>query len=198
LGENPQPHLYYPFPRRNWGGLTAIVLETSTPPGTLVEPVRRTLVELGQGMRVYTVRPLSEHVEQSYNPIRWQTSVLTSFGLLALVLAAVGLYGVITYRVALRTREIGVRMALGASRRNVFREVVGQGLTIALVGVAIGGVLMLMAGRLLGALDSAIQPPGLIVLGVTALVWIAVALLATYVPAARASGVNPLIALRYE
>ena len=79
--------------------------------------------------------------------IRWQTSVLTAFGLLALVLAAVGLYGVITYRVALRTREIGVRMALGAGRRNVFREVVGQGLSIALIGVVIGGVLMIMLGR---------------------------------------------------
>ncbi len=198
LGENPQPHLYYPFPHRYSGGLSAILVETSTPPSTLVEPVRRTLVELGQGMRVYTVRPLSEHVEQSYNPIRWQTSVLTSFGLLALVLAAVGLYGVITYRVALRTREIGVRMALGASRRNVFREVVGQGLTIAMIGVAIGGVLMMMVGRVLEGLDSAIQPPGLVVLGVTALVWILVAVAATYVPAARASGVNPLIALRYE
>ena len=106
------------------------------------------------------MQPLSEHVEQSYSAIRWQTSVLTAFGLLALVLAAVGLYGVITYRVALRTREIGVRMALGASRRNVFREVVGQGLSIALVGVVIGGVLMIMLGRVLGALDSDIQPPG--------------------------------------
>ncbi len=198
LGENPQPHLYYPFPQRYSGGLSAIMLETSTPPATLVEPVRRTLVELGQGMRVYTVKPLSEHVEQSLNPIRWQASVLTSFGLLALMLAAVGLYGVITYRVALRTREIGVRMALGAGRRNVFREVVGQGLSIALIGVVIGEALMIMAGRLLGALDSAIQPPGFVVLALTGLVWIVVALLATYIPAARASGVNPLIALRYE
>ena len=198
LGENPQPHLYYPFAQHSSGNLTAILVETSTPPATLVEPVRRTLVELGQGMRVYTVRPLSEHVEQSYNPIRWQTSVLASFGLLALVLAAVGLYGVIAYRVALRTREIGVRMALGAGRRNVFREVVGQGLSIASIGVAIGGALMVMLGRLLGALDSALQPPGLVVLAVTGVIWIIVALLATYVPAARASGVNPLIALRYE
>jgi ABC-type antimicrobial peptide transport system permease subunit len=149
-------------------------------------------------MRVYTVRPLSEHLEQSYAPIRWQTSVLTSFGLLALVLAAVGLYGVTSYRVALRTREIGVRMALGAGRRKVFREVVGEGLSIALIGVVIGGALMMMLGRLLGAMDADIQPPGFVVLAVTGVVWILVAILATYVPAARASGVNPLIALRYE
>jgi predicted permease len=198
LGERPQPHLYFPFAQNYQGGLTAIVLETSMPPSTLIEPVRRTLVGLGQGMRVYTVRPLSEHLEQSYGAIRWQTSVLTAFGLLALVLAAVGLYGVISYRVALRTREIGVRMALGAGRRNVFREVVGQGLSIAVIGVVIGGALTIVLGRLLGAMDADIQPPGFFVLAVTGLVWIVVAILATYVPAARASGVNPLIALRYE
>jgi putative ABC transport system permease protein len=89
-------------------------------------------------------------------------------------------------------------MALGAGRRNVFREVVGQGLSIALIGVVIGEALMIMAGRVLGALDSAIQPPGIVVLVVTGLIWIVVSILATYVPAARASGVNPLIALRYE
>jgi predicted permease len=198
LGENPQPHLYFPFAQHYEGGLTTILLETSTPPGALVEPVRRTLLGLGQGIRVYTVEPLSAHVDQSYSAIRWQTSVLTAFGFLALVLAAIGLYGVITYRVALRTREIGVRMALGAGRRNVFREVVGQGLSIAMIGVVIGEVLMVMAGRVLGALDADIQPPGMVVLVVTGLIWIVVSILATYVPAARASGVNPLIALRYE
>ena len=113
-------------------------METSTPPATLIEPVRRTLLAVGQGMRVYTVRPLSEHVEQSYSAIRWQTSILTSFGLLALVLAAVGLYGVIAYRVALRTREIAFEWRSERPRRNVFREVVGQGLSIALIGVGIG------------------------------------------------------------
>jgi putative ABC transport system permease protein len=198
LGEPPRAHVYSPFAQNYSGGLTAILVETTTPPAALIEPIRRTLLAVGQGMRVYTVRPLSEHVEQSYSAIRWQTSILTSFGLLALVLAGVGLYGVIAYRVALRTREIGVRMALGAGRRNVFREVVGQGMSIALIGVAIGSALMIMLGRLLSALDSAIQPPGVVVLAVTGVIWVIVALLATYVPAARASGVNPLIALRYE
>jgi len=198
LGETPRPQMFFPFARLYEGGLTAILLETSTPPARLVDPVRRTLVELGQGMRVYTVEPLSDHVDKSYAPIRWQSAVLTAFGLLALVLAAVGLYGVIAYRVALRTREIGVRMALGAGRRDVFREIVGQGISIALVGVFIGEVLAFAIGRALASLDADIRPPGLIVLAVTGLIWIIVAVVAVYVPAARASSVNPLIALRYE
>ena len=198
LGEIAQPHLYLAFARQYEGGLTAILLETSTPPARMVESVRRTLLELGQGIRVYTVQPLSDHVEKSYASIRWQASVLTAFGMLALALAAVGLYGVIAYRVALRTREIGVRMALGADRQTVFREVVGQGLSIAMIGVLIGEVLTMTMGRVLGSMDADIRPPGLIVLAATGIIWIAVAVVATYVPAARASGVNPLVALRYE
>jgi predicted permease len=198
LGETPRPQLFFPFARLYEGGLTAILLQTTIPPARLVETVRRTLVELGQGMRVYTVEPLSDHVDKSFAPIKWQSSVLTAFGLLALVLAAVGLYGVIAYRVALRTREIGVRMALGAGRGDVFRDIVGQGLSIALAGVLIGEALAFAIGRALGSLDADIPPPGLIVLAVTGLIWIIVAVLAAYVPAARASSVNPLIALRYE
>ena len=198
LGEAPRPQFFVPFARLYEGGLTTIVLETSTPPARLVDTVRRTLVELGHGMRVYTVEPLSDHVDKSYAPIRWQSAVLTAFGLLALVLAAVGLYGVVAYRVALRTREIGVRMALGAGRRDVFREIIGQGISIVLVGVLIGEAMAVAIGRALGSLDADIRPPGLIVLVVTGLIWITVAIIAVYVPAARASSVNPLIALRYE
>jgi putative ABC transport system permease protein len=198
LGETAAPHLYFSFARQYEGGLTAILLETTTPPGAMVQPVRRTLVELGQGMRVYTVQPLADHVATSYASIRWQASMLTAFGLLALALAAVGLSGVIAYRVTLRTREIGVRMALGAGRLNVFREVVGQGLSIAVIGVVIGEVLTIGLVRVLAAVDADIRPPGLIVLAATGIVWMAVAVLATYVPAARASRVNPIVALRYE
>jgi len=198
LGEAPRPQIFFPFARLYEGGLTAILLETTTPPARLVDTVRRTLVELGQGMRVYTVEPLSDHVDKSFAPIKWQSSVLTAFGLLALVLAAVGLYGVIAYRVALRTREIGVRMALGAGRGDVFREIVGQGISIALVGVLIGEALAFAVGRALASIDADIPPPGLIVLAVTGLIWITVSILAAYVPAARASSVNPLNALRYE
>ena len=198
LGETAQPHMYFSFEQHYQGGLTAILLETTTTSSSLVQPVRRTLLELGQGIRVYNVQALSDHVEKSYASIRWQASMLTAFGLLALVLAAVGLYGVIAYRVALRTREIGVRMAFGAGRRNVFREVVGQGLSIAVIGVLIGEVLTIAMVRVLGSIHADIRPPGPIVLAASGIIWIAVALVASYVPAARAARVNPLVALRYE
>jgi ABC-type antimicrobial peptide transport system permease subunit len=198
LGEVPRPQVFVPFARLYAGGLTAILLETTTPPARLVDTVRRTLVELGQGMRVYTVEPLSDHVDKSYAPIRWQSTVLTAFGLLALILAAVGLYGVIAYRVALRTRESGCgwRSALRAgvsSRRSSDRGCRSHwsASRSARCWRSRSGVDWLCSMRTFSHLV-------LLVLAITGMIWIAVALLATYVPAARASSVNPLIALRYE
>ncbi len=164
----------------------------------MVQPVRRTLLDSGQGIRVYTVQPLGTHVEQRYAPFRWLSKVLTGFGLLALLLAAVGLYGVIAYRVALRTQEIGVRMALGASRADVFREVLMYGLAIVFVGVAIGEVLTAVLTRVAASAQEGIAPAGAGTHVAVALIWIAVALCACFLPAARASRMDPLAALRHE
>lgn len=198
LIEPGQPHLYRPFRSLSSRGFAAIVMETSSDAGALVEPVRRTLLALGQGMRVYTVAPLSTHVEQRYAPFRWLATMLTVFGLLALLLAAVGLYGVIAYRVALRTQEIGVRMALGASRIDVFRDVLMYGLAIVLVGVAIGELVTAAITRAAGSLQQGIAPAGVGTHIGVALIWILVALVACYLPAARAARVDPLTALRHE
>ncbi len=196
--EPGQPHLYRPFAPPHSGGFAGIVMETRNDATGMVQPVRRTLLALGQGIRVYTVQPLSTHVEQRYAALRWLARMLTGFGLLALLLAAVGLYGVIAYRVALRTQEIGVRMALGASRADVFREVLMYGLAIVLVGVAIGEVLTAAATGIVGSMQEGIRPAGLSTHVVVALIWIAVALGACYLPAARAARVDPLVALRHE
>src|SRR5437660_4049545 len=107
----------------------------------MVPEVRETLLAMGQNIRVYAVQPLSAYIDQSFTGVRWMAMVLSGFGLLALLLAAIGLFGVIAYRVSLRTQEIGVRVALGARRSAVFRDVALHGLAIAIAGVVIGGVL---------------------------------------------------------
>jgi predicted lysophospholipase L1 biosynthesis ABC-type transport system permease subunit len=198
LGEEARSHLYRPFTQKQSDRLTAILVDVSTDPAGMVQPVRRTLLALGEGIRVYSVQPLRTHVERSYALFQWFSSVLAGFGLLALILAAIGLYGVIAYRVTLRTQEIGVRMALGASRTDVFREVLRYGLAIVLVGVVIGEVLTAALTRLTGSLQEGIVPTGIGTHVGVAIVWIAVALCACVVPAARAARVDPMVALRHD
>src|SRR5262249_39190211 len=149
-------------------------------------------------IRVYAVQPLSTYIDQSFTHVRWMATALSAFGLLALVLAAIGLYGVIAYRVSLRTREIGVRMALGAGRDAIFREVVLHGLTIAVVGVVIGEVLAIPASRALASVQAGIRPAAPSMHVAAAVLWVAVAFGACYVPARRASHVDPMDALRHE
>ena len=198
LNEPGQPHLYRHFVPQRSRGFAAIVMQTSGDSAAMVQSVRLTLLAMGQGIRIYTVAPLAAHVDQRYAPLRWLARMLTGFGVLALVLAAVGLYGVIAYRVALRTQEIGVRMALGASRSDVFREVLTHGLAIVLVGVAIGEVLTAALTGLAASLQDGIAPTGVSTHVSVALIWILVALGACYVPAARAARVDPMVALRHE
>src|SRR2546422_1244884 len=198
VGEPPQPRFYQPFARQYDGGLTAVLLETGTDPAAMVPAVRETLLAMGQNIRVYAVQPLSTYIDQSFTGVRWMAMALSGFGLLALVLAAIGLYGVIAYRVSLRTQELGVRMALGAGRGAIFRDVVLHGLTIALAGVVIGEVLAVPAIRALASLQAGIRPgtPSTHVAG--AVIWAAVAFVACYVPASRASRMDPMKALRHE
>ena len=162
------------------GGLTAVLLETGTDPASMVPAVRETLLAMGQNIRVYAVQPLSTYIDQSFTGVRWMATVLSGFGLLALVLAAIGLYGVIAYRVSLRTQEIGVRMALGAGRGAIFRDVVLHGLTIAVVGVVIGEVLAIPASRALASVQAGIRPAAPSTHVAAAVIWVAVAFVACY------------------
>jgi len=198
VGEPPQPRFYQPFAREYSGGLSAVLIETGTDPAAMVPEVRETLLAMGQNIRVYAVQPLSTYIDQSFTGVRWMATALSGFGLLALLLAAIGLYGVIAYRVSLRTQEIGVRMALGAGRSAIFRDVVWQGLAVAVAGVAIGEVLAIPAIRALASVQAGIRPgrPSTHVAG--AVIWIAVAFVASYVPASRASRMDPMNALRHE
>jgi predicted permease len=198
VGESPEPRFYRPFTRQYDGGLTAVLLHTGTDAASMVPAVRETLVGMGRNIRVYAVEPFSTYIDRSFTSVRWMATVLSGFGLLALVLAAIGLYGVIAYRVSLRTQEIGVRMALGAGRGAIFRDVVWQGLAIAVAGVVIGEVLAIPSTRALASLQAGIRPAAPSMHVAAAVIWVAVAFVACYVPASRASRVDPMEALRHE
>jgi predicted permease len=198
VGEPAQPHLYRRFTARDAGALVAVLLDTATDPASLTEPVRRTLRELAPGIRVYSVQPLGVHVARSFGQLQWITSILIGLGVLALILAAVGLYGAIAYRVSRRTREIGLRMALGATRWNVFRGVVGNALAIVLVGVVIGELVTAALVGIVASVRENIGPTPLWTHVIVGLTWIAIGVTASYVPAARAARLDPSVALRDE
>ena len=197
LGETPQPHFYRPFAQR-YTGLATLVVETSGESAGILSAIRSLVHSESSGVRMYALEPVADHVERSYWMVRWETSVLLVFGALALVLAAVGLYGVMAFRVARRTQEIGVRMALGAHRLEVYRLVLLEGMRIALVGVALGLTAFVGVARLLTRFLSGLSPTDPLAFLASAVLWLGVALLASYIPARRAAKVDPMVALRYE
>jgi predicted permease len=176
----------------------AVVLRTAGDPTAVMDSVRRAVAEIDPREVIYNVSTMEEVVATSYAARRLSMILLSVFAALALVLACVGIYGVISYLVGQRTHEIGVRMALGAHRNDVLRLVIGHGARMAVIGVAIGiiaalGLTRLMANQLFGV--SAHDP--LTFAGV-AMLLIFVAVAACYIPARRAMRVDPIIALRHE
>jgi predicted permease len=176
----------------------AVVLRTEGDPTAVMDAVRRAVGEIDPREVVYNVQTMDEVVSSSFAARRLSMILLGVFATLALVLACVGIYGVISYLVGQRTHEIGVRMALGAQPSDVLRLVVGHGARMALIGVAIGigaalGLTRLMANQLFGV--SAHDP---VTFAVVAMLLIIVALAACYIPARRAMRVDPMIALRHE
>ena len=197
LGNAPGPHVYLPF-SQNPTGLANIVVETSAPMGSAMDLLRRHLLNEGHGMRVYAVNRLSDHVQQSYWQLRWESWLLSGFGVVALMLAAFGLYGLTSYSTTLRTKEFGVRMALGAQPADVFRLVVREGLALALTGVGIGFVVSLSVTPILAAFLFGMQATAALVYMCIAALLVAVAGAACYLPARRSASVEPSVTLRYE
>ncbi len=197
VGEPAKPHVYRPF-SQNYENYQTIVVETLSDATTMAEPVRKTIAATNAAARVYAVKPLSDWVDQSYWQIRWEVSVLSAFAALALILSAVGLYGMISYRVTLRRREIGVRMAIGAQAGDVFRLILGQGLTLTFIGITVGLVLSAAVTQLLSKLLYGVSPADPITYASVALLWLLVATAACYFPARRAAIVNPTEVLRTE
>ncbi|MBI3665168.1 MAG: FtsX-like permease family protein, partial [Acidobacteria bacterium] len=147
---------------------------------------------------VYGAVPMEEQLSTSLAERRFTMLLLGLFGGLALVLATVGIYGVISYSVSLRTREVGIRMALGAAGRDVLALVLGKGLALTAAGLGLGFAASLVLTRLLGGLLYEVRPADPVTSLVVAAVLAGAALLASYVPARRATKVDPMAALRYE
>lgn len=176
----------------------AVVLRTRDDPDLAVERVRASLQAVMPGQTYVTVRPLREIVEGEQRSWRVGATMFVAFGMLALAVAAVGLYGVIAYNVAQRMHELGVRVALGAQAGDVVRLVVGQGIRFAVAGVAVGGALAFVGGRWVQPLLFQQSATDVRVFAVVGAVLVTVAIVASSIPARRATRVDPNTVLRAE
>jgi putative ABC transport system permease protein len=176
----------------------ALVARSNQDPATIASSIKNEVLGLDSDLPVYAIRPMEELISRSLAPRRFQMILLGSFAALALILAAVGIYGVMSYSVTQRTHEIGIRMALGATSRDVVKLIVGHGMALTLIGVAAGLVAARLLTRLIETLLYEVSySDTTIFIGVSILL-AAVASAACAVPARRATKVDPMIALRYE
>jgi macrolide transport system ATP-binding/permease protein len=199
VGEPAKPHAYRPF-SQSYDGYQTIIVETDVGQRHALpeETIRKTIVATNPAARVYAVTTLADWVDRSFWQIRWEVSVLSAFAALALLLSAVGLYGMISYQVTLRRREIGVRMAVGAQPADVFRLVLRQSMTSTLVGIAIGLILAAAIARLMAKLLYGVSSTDPLTYVAVSLLWLLVAAAACYLPARRASRVDPIAVLKVE
>jgi putative ABC transport system permease protein len=194
-----QPGLYSPYPQAPpWKRWMSLVARTQSDPAGMVQAVKQQIWKIDSQLPVTRVETMSEVAAESFTARRFNTLLLSIFAALALVLAAVGIYGVMSYAVTHRTQEIGIRMALGARAIDVVRLIIRNGMLLILLGVGIGLAGALALTRLLGTLLFGVTPTDMGTFVVVSGVLIAVALLACYLPARRATKVDPLVALRYE
>ena len=197
LGESPRPYLFLPFSQRYEARMTAVVRTTGDPRG-LADPVRRAIQRVDPEVPVFGIKTIGAFLLRPLAGQRALASLVGLFGLLALIQGVVGIYGVMSFFVAARTREIGVRMALGARRRDILGMVLRQGALRTAAGIAIGLAVALAAGRLLSGLLFEVSGRDPLVLAVVPALLAAAALAACYLPARRASKADPLTALRHE
>jgi putative ABC transport system permease protein len=206
LNNTPGPIMYLPVAQVT-DGITALnaevlpimwAIRTKVPPFSLSQDIQRELREASGGLPAGNIRSMDQVVAQSTARQDFNTTLLTIFACVALLLAAVGIYGLMAYSVQQRRQEIGIRMALGASPEKVRGMIVRQGMTLAFAGVLVGVAAALALTRLMASLIFGVKTWDPVVFVTVAVVLSLVALLATYIPARRAAHVDPLIALRYE
>jgi putative ABC transport system permease protein len=197
LKDEAGPEMYTPFKQTPWWFMS-FVIRTSTDPSNVVAMVRNEVAAMDEGVPIYNVKTMEEYLSASVAEPRLNMTLLAVFAGVALVLAAVGIYGVISYSVTQRTHEIGVRMALGARPGDVLRMVVRQAMALALVGVGIGLLAAFGLTRWIESLLFEVSATDTMTFVAIPLILIGVALAASFVPARRATKVDPMVALRYE
>jgi putative ABC transport system permease protein len=193
----PRADIYVPFEQHpvSWAYLD---VRTAVPPLTVVPSVRKAVLALDNEQPLHDARLLSEMIAQTYGALRFPMTLVWIFAALALLLSAVGLFGVMSYTVSRRTQELAIRMALGADRRLVLRLILREGLRVTLTGVLIGLVAALGLSRVMASYVYGIKSTDLLTFSAAAFVLILAALVACYLPARRAASVNPMQALRTE
>jgi len=191
------PAIYRPYTQagRGW---TFVALRTSGDPMALVAGVRNRIAREDAELPVFDVMTLEKLISESVLGLSYNAVMMTVLGAIALILACVGVYGVMAYAVSERTREIGIRMAMGAERKDVLRMVIGRGLVVTGIGLSIGFVLSLMLARLLASFIYGVSATDWQIFGGISLALAAAAILACYIPARRAMAIDPVEALRYE
>jgi ABC-type antimicrobial peptide transport system permease subunit len=197
LTESSRPMAYYSYAQQS-EILNNFVVRFSGEPETIVPQVRQAIKQVNRNLPIDEVLSLSEHVGRSLVRQKLVARLASFFGLLALLLACIGLYGVLSYAVARRTNEIGIRMALGAQSRNILWLVLREAWTLVLAGVALGLLASLAATQSVSPLLYGLKPNDPLTLSLATLMLLGVAALAVYLPARRASRVDPMMALREE
>jgi macrolide transport system ATP-binding/permease protein len=197
LSEAPQPFLYLPL-LQDYRSNMILVARTPTEPQQVSKSVRAVVAALDPGIPIFDVKTLEEHVGVSLYLQRMAATLLSIFGLLALSLAAIGLYGVMAYSVSQRTREMGIRISVGAKQGDVLKLILGQGLKLALIGMIGGLITALAVTRLSVHLLYRVSAADPMTFTSVAALLLGVALVASYFPARRATKVDPMIALRME
>jgi predicted permease len=198
LNEPPRPFIYLPYQQGVWDLNLGVVLRTKGNPATMAGALRQTIHELDSGVEVWASLPMIDYIKAAYLAQKVTATLLIILGVTALLLASIGIYGVMSYVVSQRTREFGVRMALGAQSNNVLGLVLRQGMLLTLLGVAIGLVGAFALTRILSSFLYGVSPFDPLTFASVAVVLGLVTLIACYLPVRRATRVDPIVALRYE
>jgi putative ABC transport system permease protein len=198
LDAEPSPEVYTGYAMAPVIRSIRVVIRTSVDPKSLALPLRKMISNIDKDVPVFQLQSLEQELSNSIAPRRFNLALLAAFAGTAVLLALIGIYGVIAYLVTQRTPEIGIRMALGARRREIVRLVLAQGMEMVLIGILVGAVSSLALMRLMAAMLYSVKPGDPGTFAAVAVLLAATALLACFVPAMRSALIDPLTALRHD